>query len=188
MSHLADPPPLMDDLVEPDLIVLVEGAVEVQALATLAERVPAQRLVEAAEAALRCGGAVGGQLCLVVTDDDALRALNLAYRGVDAPTDVLSFAAQEEAADAAGPFVAAEEAADYLGDVVISLPTAERQSAAAGHSVEAELCLLAVHGTLHLLGYDHGTPEEEEAMWAVQTEALAQVGVRLAVPRHLTAA
>ncbi|MCS6845126.1 MAG: rRNA maturation RNase YbeY [Caldilineales bacterium] len=188
MSHPPEPLSAAGDGAEPDLITLVEGPIEVQAQSALVDRVPARRLAEAAEAALRCGRAAHGQLCLVVADDEALRELNLAYRGVDAATDVLSFAAQEEAPDAAGPFVAAEEAADYLGDVVISLPTAERQAAAAGHTVEDELCLLAVHGALHLLGYDHGTPEEEEAMWAVQAEALAQVGVRLEVPRHLSAA
>jgi probable rRNA maturation factor len=67
--------------------------------------------------------------------------------------------------------------ANYLGDIIISLPYAARQAAAAGHKTESELQLLAVHGTLHLLGYDHAIPEEKAAMWDAQTAALTQLGL-----------
>jgi probable rRNA maturation factor len=89
---------------------------------------------------------------------------------------VLSFAAQEEA-EGMDVFISAPEAQNYLGDVVISFPTAERQAAAVGHSLIDELCLLTVHGVLHLLGYDHASPEEEADMWARQAQILASLSV-----------
>jgi probable rRNA maturation factor len=136
--------------------------------------VPAERLLQVVAAALRHGGASQGEVTLVIAHDDLLRQLNRDYRGIDAPTDVLSFAAQEEA-EGQDVFVSAPEAQNYLGDVVISFPTAERQAAAAGHSVAEELCLLTVHGVLHLLGYDHASAEEETDMWARQSQILASL-------------
>lgn len=119
-------------------------------------------------------------LTLVVTDDAAVQTLNRDYRGVDAPTDVLSFAAQEEADDvpelADLPPALAAELANYLGDVIIAYPYASRQAAHYQNSVAAELRLLAVHGVLHLLGYDHATPAEEAAMWTLQSTILAPFG------------
>jgi probable rRNA maturation factor len=64
----------------------------------------------------------------------------------------------------------------HLGDVVIAYPYAERQAQRFGNSLAAELRLLAIHGTLHLLGYDHATSDEEEAMWAEQEAILAPLG------------
>lgn len=119
-------------------------------------------------------------LTLVVTDNETVQTLNRDYRGVDAPTDVLSFAAQEseEGAPALAdlpPELAAEMNA-YLGDVLIAYPYAAHQAEHYQNSVQAELRLLTVHGILHLLGYDHATPEEEAAMWALQSEILASYG------------
>ncbi len=136
--------------------------------------VPAERLIQVVEATLRHAGAVDGEVTLVIGDDELLRQLNLDYRGIDAPTDVLSFAAQEEA-EGQKVFISAPEALNYLGDVIISFPTAERQAAAVGHSVAAELSLLTVHGVLHLLGYDHASAEEEADMWARQSQILASL-------------
>lgn len=120
------------------------------------------------------------ELTLVVTDDVAVQTLNRDYRGVDAPTDVLSFAAQEAADDAPEladlPPALAAELANYLGDVIIAYPYATRQATHYQNSVAAELRLLTVHGVLHLLGYDHATPEEEAAMWALQSTLLAPFG------------
>ena len=119
-------------------------------------------------------------LTIVITDDEAVQTLNRDYRGVDAPTDVLSFAAQEGAetepvlADLPPELVA--EMGNYLGDVLIAYPYAAHQAAHYQNSIQAELRLLAVHGVLHLLGYDHATPEEEAAMWARQSEILAAFG------------
>lgn len=117
---------------------------------------------------------------LVVTTDEAVQALNRDYRGVDAPTDVLSFAAQENAPTAPAladlPPALAAELAGYLGDVIIAYPYAARQAAHYQNSVADELRLLAVHGVLHLLGYDHATAEEEAAMWTLQSAVLAPFG------------
>jgi probable rRNA maturation factor len=94
--------------------------------------------------------------------------LNRQYLGRDAVTDVLSFPADE-----ADP----ESGCRYLGDILLSMPRAAAQAQAGGHPVEQEAQLLVVHGTLHLLGYDHGRKEEKERMWAVQAEILEQLGV-----------
>lgn len=107
------------------------------------------------------------EVSLLLTTDAQIQELNRAFRGLDEPTDVLSFAAREGDA-----FVVPAVVAPYLGDIAISLPAARRQAAEAGHSVRDELALLVVHGCLHLLGHDHATPEEEAAMWALQGEIL----------------
>jgi probable rRNA maturation factor len=139
-------------------------------------RVPAERLLRVVAATLRHEGASQGEVTLVIAPDDLLQQLNRDYRGIDEPTDVLSFAAQEEA-EGQDVFISAPEAQNYLGDVVISFPTAERQAAAVGHSVADELSLLTVHGVLHLLGYDHASPEEETDMWARQAQILSSLSV-----------
>ncbi len=148
--------------------------IDVQCDPQFAQRVPVQRLYQVIQATLDHGGASDGELTLVIADDETLRELNLDYRGIDAPTDVLSFAARDDS-EAADVFVTAPEAMHYLGDVIISFPTAERQAAAAGNRVADELCLLAVHGVLHLLGYDHASAEEEADMWARQAQILASL-------------
>ena len=119
------------------------------------------------------------EVALVITDDEAVQALNRDYRGIDAPTDVLSFAAQEDAAGEPDLDLPADLAAEidrHLGDVIIAYPYAAHQAERFGNSVGAELRLLAIHGTLHLLGYDHATPEEEDAMWAEQEAILFPLG------------
>lgn len=118
-------------------------------------------------------------LTVVLTTDEAVRALNAQFRGVDAPTDVLSFAARETQPDAPALSLPAELAAEidrYLGDLVIAYPYSARQAAHYGNSITAELQLLAVHGVLHLLGYDHQDAAAEATMWAQQEQVLAQFG------------
>ncbi len=117
------------------------------------------------------------ELAVVVTDDEALHALNRRYRGVDAPTDVLAFPDETR-----GPFVGAPGFPRYLGDVIISFPRAEAQAAEAGHHVQAELQLLAVHGVLHLLGCDDVTEGQRAQMWAAQAEILQALGVEAHPP------
>jgi len=112
--------------------------------------------------------AVDGDLTLVVSDDGQLQELNRSYLGIDAPTDVLAFAASE---------VDPETGRAYLGDVLISLPRAAQQAEAAGHGVEAELQLLVVHGVLHLLGHDHSGAQEKKRMWAAQAGVLETLGL-----------
>ena len=87
------------------------------------------------------------ELSILLCTDGLIQSLNRDYRGLDSPTDVLSFAQREgEDGDPDDPI---------LGDVVISVDTAQRQAAMHGHSLETELEVLLVHGVLHLLGYDH---------------------------------
>lgn len=107
-------------------------------------------------------------ITIVLTDDRQLHELNLDYLGVDAPTDVLSFPASE---------MDPETGTTYLGDIILSIPRAIAQAQAGGHPVEAEAQLLVVHGTLHLLGYDHATDEEKAVMWGEQAKVLEKLGL-----------
>lgn len=145
----------------------VQVAVEIQIAPAFAEIVPAERLQGMVEAALRHEGRVG-EVTLVLTDDEGIQALNRDFLGLDAPTDVLSFSAQEDG----GPFVTAPEMGGYLGDVIISYPRAVAQAEEHDHPVQEELNLLVVHGILHLLGYDHADEEEKAIMWARQKAIL----------------
>lgn len=131
----------------------------------------------AAETLATVGAKPGAELTVVITGDDQVRELHRQFLGEDAPTDVLSFPSEPAPGATAGgvDFITAPEAEAYLGDVVISYPRAREQAEAAGHSVEAELQLLVVHGVLHLLGYDDTEPAQRERMWAVQTEVLKRV-------------
>ncbi len=141
--------------------------------------VDAAALHAAVEATLRHLHPAEATVTVVVTTDEEVRTLNAEYRGVDAPTDVLSFAAQEATPAMPAlvlPDEVAAEIARYLGDLVIAYPYSARQAAHYGNSVTAELQLLAVHGTLHLLGYDHQDDDDEAAMWALQEQVLAQFG------------
>ena len=131
-------------------------------------------LVRAADTALYCVGASPEcDLTVVISSDAQLLDLNRQYRGIDAPTDVLSFQADE---------LDPETGRRYLGDVIISYPRAQAQAEAGGHAVLDELQLLVVHGVLHLLGHDHAAPEEKENMWAAQAEALKQLGCAISNP------
>ncbi|MFW5940420.1 MAG: rRNA maturation RNase YbeY [Chloroflexota bacterium] len=107
------------------------------------------------------------ELSILLTDSESVRQLNRTYRERDEATDVLSFPSGE----------AMPGTEHYLGDVAIAIPVARAQAARSGHPLQAELALLAIHGTLHLLGYDHAVPEEKERMWQVQNELLAQLGL-----------
>ena len=108
---------------------------------------------------------------LTLTGDAQLQEYNRRYRGLDEPTDVLAFAAQEKPADQR--FHAPPGTEHWLGDIVISLPRARQQAREARHPVNDEVRLLAVHGFLHLLGYDHAEPDEETAMTALTNRILA---------------
>ncbi len=133
-----------------------------------ANSVDADKLKAAALAALEHQNAPqNAEMSLIITDDAEVRALNARYRGVDTPTDVLSFADGTPVP---------ETGAVYLGDVVISYPTAKAQAANGGHPVDWELCLLTVHGVLHLLGHDHADTTEKERMWSAQSEILRSLG------------
>src|SRR5438128_7227701 len=107
---------------------------------------------------------------VTLTGDEHLREYNRRYRGLDEPTDVLAFAAREKPSDQR--FQAPPGTEDWLGDIVISLPRARRQAREADHPVNDEVRLLAVHGFLHLLGYDHAKSADAVAMTALTNRIL----------------
>lgn len=119
------------------------------------QRVDSGRIEDLAVRALRMVGREGSQLSIVVVNDRRIRELNRLYRGRDSSTDVLAFSQLE--GDGAGIHT------EVMGDVVISAETAARQCAEAGGSLEDELDLLAVHGILHLAGFDHVGKASEKA-------------------------
>jgi probable rRNA maturation factor len=105
------------------------------------------------------------EMGLLITDSKTIQKLNRIYRGEDKPTDVLAFQMTPDLnQEPELPFVSAPDGIKHLGEVVISYPQAERQAQEQGHGVTRELALLIVHGILHLLGYDHELPEEEQKM------------------------
>ena len=110
---------------------------------------------------------------VVITGSGPVRELNRQYRGVDAPTDVLSF---ENSQDPDFPQPDSEKN-KHLGDIVIAYPIAHEQAAARGHGVLEEIVLLAVHATLHLLGFGHDRPDNKEQMWAAQNQIMAQLSL-----------
>jgi probable rRNA maturation factor len=101
------------------------------------------------------------EFCLTLTNDSSIQALNARYRGLDKPTDVLAFRLEDEQESG---FWLPQGVPRPLGDVIVSLDTVERQAAQHGKTLEAELAWVICHGTLHLLGYDHQTDEQEASM------------------------
>ena len=102
-----------------------------------------------------------------IINNERIHEINRAYRNIDRPTDVISFAFfddKEEKAIAGVP--------TSLGQILISYEKAEEQSKEYGHSLDREMSFLFVHGMLHLLGYDHMTPEDEKVMFSLQNEIL----------------
>lgn len=145
---------------------------------------PSERITHAIRWVLSQHAAPPGTgVTLVVTNDEQVRALNAQYRGVDAATDVLSFPAEPLPDDLRRMIVeAGGDDALYLGDLIVAYPYTARHAQAAGHALDDELVLLAVHGTLHLLGFEHDTAAHQAAMWQAQAEALAALGVAVRVP------
>ena len=126
----------------------------------------------AANAALKHENAESRFLSVVLTTDENIHGYNREYRSVDRPTDVLSFPADEGDDLLAPPN-------GFLGDIMISIPRAREQAKALGHSTEREILFLTVHGVLHLLGYDHMRPEDEQIMLPVQRSIVE--GIELSV-------
>jgi probable rRNA maturation factor len=137
-----------------------------------------QVLCQAAELTLQlCGISDSPSLSIRITDDLEIQELNKRYRGLDQPTDVLSFAADFEDPDLGSR---------YLGDVVISFPQASAQALDRGHLAIEEVQLLVIHGVLHLVGFDHGTKSEKEAMWSFQEKILTGMGLDIQVEERQT--
>ena len=122
----------------------------------------------AVESTLQKAGAVG-DVCVLITDAEEIQRLNECYRHIDRVTDVLTFPAWEGDAILCPPD-------GYLGDIAICYERAEEQAQEYGHSLERELAFLSVHGALHILGYDHMTPEDERKMMGKQDEILIEMG------------
>ncbi|RKP55222.1 rRNA maturation RNase YbeY [Cohnella endophytica] len=138
-----------------------------------------------------------GIVTLTLTDDEGIRELNRQYRGLDKPTDVLSFSliegeepeiryegeyeASEESEEGDGEWTDEAQAAspysELLGDIVISIPRAEAQAEEYGHSFERELGFLFVHGFLHVVGHDHADEAQEKEMFAKQELVLQEAGL-----------
>ncbi|WP_043097266.1 rRNA maturation RNase YbeY [Kallotenue papyrolyticum] len=120
------------------------------------------------------GVAAPAEVSIWITGAEEVQRLNRDYRGVDAPTDVLSFGAEEGTA----PFVTAPDQPRVLGDLAISYPHVVRQAEEYGHSRQRELSYLITHGLLHLLGYDHEQPEQARQMRAREETLLGALGIR----------
>lgn len=112
---------------------------------------------------------------MIVTNED-IQQINKEYRGKDTPTDVISFALEEEGEDEVE--IIGAEMPPVLGDIIISADRTREQAEEYNHSFKRELGFLAVHGFLHLLGYDHMTKEEEEEMFTKQKDLLDAYGLK----------
>lgn len=119
---------------------------------------------------------IEADLTIVVDGDERIRELNNNFLGQDKPTDVLAFPAGH---------IDPDTGHTYLGDIVISYTQAKTQAEAAGHLISSELCLLVVHGLLHLLGHDHDTQESKAVMWSAQDLVLAHLDVNMISPGTL---
>ena len=110
---------------------------------------------------------------IIFVDNEKIHEINREYRHIDRVTDVISFALEDEMEN--------EPSAQYemrvLGDIYISVDRAKEQALEYGHSFLREICFLAIHGMLHLLGYDHQTTEDEKIMFQKQEEVLAKYGI-----------
>ena len=119
---------------------------------------------QAASATLGMHGSQACEVSVLLTNDNAIQSLNRQYRDIDAPTDVLAFAMREGDSEPLNPHL--------LGDLVISVPAAQRQADAHNHSLDVELANLTVHGVLHLLGYDHRISADATVMFEKQEAIL----------------
>lgn len=128
----------------------------------------ARRCVDAAAEGAGLGD-LSSELSLVFTDDEAIRALNVHWRGKEKPTNVLSFPA--------APLKPGARPGPMLGDIVIARETVEREAEQEGKPLGHHLAHLLVHGFLHLLGYDHEDPAEAERMEALERRILAGLSI-----------
>lgn len=115
------------------------------------------------------------ELSVTFVNDEAIREINKQYRDKDRATDVISFALEEMGEDEIE--IVGADMPRVLGDIIISVDTAKAQAEEYGHSTNRELGFLALHGFLHLLGYDHMTKEDEEIMFTKQRDILEKYGL-----------
>jgi probable rRNA maturation factor len=139
--------------------------------------VNAAALEQAAQLTLKNQGRDStSELTIVITDNQQIQQLNHQFRSIAVPTDVLSFPADHTDPDSGET---------YLGDIIIAYPTAAAQAKKWDHLITAELQLLVIHGSLHLLGHDHANEAEKDLMWGAQAEILAQLGLHIRVERDV---
>jgi len=117
----------------------------------------------------------GSEVSITFVTNEAIREINREYRDKDQPTDVISFALEEMGEGEVG--IIGEGIPRILGDIIISTDRTREQAVEYGHSFERELGFLAVHGFLHLLGYDHMTEQDEKEMFSKQDEILSSFGL-----------
>ncbi len=130
-------------------------------------------VTKAAEMVGKLYGVEKGEVSVTLTDNAYIHTLNRQYRGIERPTDVLSFALNESEE----PEIDGGLDVNVLGDLIISVERAEEQAADYGHSVRREMAFLTVHGMLHLLGYDHMEDEERAEMEAEQRFVMDKLGI-----------
>jgi probable rRNA maturation factor len=139
-------------------------------------QVDKERLRRAVHTLLAAEQAPEAGLSLVIVGDEEMARLHQQFRNDPDTTDVLTFPYEDDES--------LEEMAGYLGDIIVCYEQAARQAAEEGHSTQDELDLLAVHGTLHLLGYeDEAGAEEKARMWERQAQTLDQLGLGDVAPR-----
>ena len=157
--------------VETDVVALWESGTD---WADLARRAVAAALAQTPHASL-ANAAPLVEVSVRLTDDAEVQGLNRDYRGKDKPTNVLSFP-QYEPSDFA-MLANTDDGEILIGDIVLALETCEREAAGRGISVADHAAHLIVHGTLHLVGYDHQDDASGDAMEALETKALATLGL-----------
>ena len=125
------------------------------------------------------------EMSLSIVSPQEIKELNSQFRGIDSVTDVLSFPTIDnpergvlDVSSFAQEAINAKTGKLNIGDVIICLDRAKEQAAEYGHSLKRELCFLSLHGLLHLLGYDHIEPQDEQQMMSLQEEILQQMGIR----------
>ncbi len=108
---------------------------------------------------------------VIIVDNEEIHKINREYRNIDRPTDVISFALEDD-----DTFIKMDKR--ILGDIYISIDKAKEQAEEYGHALLRELCFLTIHGILHLLGYDHMKKDEEEIMFGLQERILSEYGIK----------
>jgi len=144
-----------------DISAESEGWTKIPGLEALVRR--------AAEATMLDNEAPPSEISIVLSDDEHIRELNKHHRGMDKPTNVLSFPPARMKTPAGAP--------RFLGDVVLAFETVEREAAEETKTIENHISHLIVHGVLHLLGYDHEDDDEAEIMEARERKILATLGI-----------
>ncbi|HEY6861198.1 MAG TPA: rRNA maturation RNase YbeY [Pseudolabrys sp.] len=144
--------------------------IDIQAQSPLWEAQPlaGKTVRDAVTAAASALSTAGGEVSIVLTDDSAIRALNRDWRGIDKPTNVLSFPAAGQKAG---------EDARLLGDIIIAYETLERESDNENRIFLHHLAHLAVHGFLHLIGYDHQTDRQAEEMEGLESKIMTRLNM-----------